>query len=237
MKDRIGAILRPEQERYLERLQPPRDPLLAEMEAWAAAQDVPISDPEVGRLLELLAAAASRGRTRPGEPGRILRILEVGTAIGYGTLLLARGAPEARVTTIDHDQRMLERARGYLERGGVLDRVELIRGGALEVLERLEGPFVLAYVDAEKTLYRRCLDRLLPRLEVGGLALFDNLLWKGRIAEPEEDEDDEAADALRAFNGYLMIHPQLRSQVLPLGDGFGIATKIRPLVSEMGGPY
>lgn len=234
MKDRVGAILRAEQERYLERLQPPPDPLLAEMEAFAAEHDVPISDPEVGRLLALLAAAVARPRSAAGPPPRIL---EVGTAIGYGVLLLARGAPEARITTIDRDPEMLERARGYLARGGVVERVELLQGEALEVIERLDGRFALAYVDAEKAQYRRYLDRILPRLEVGGVVAFDNLLWKGRVAEPPEDEDDASADALRAFNGYLMMHPQLRAQVLPIGDGFGIATKVRPTVMEMGGPF
>jgi len=235
MKHRTCAILRPEQERYLERLQPPRDPLLVEMEAYAAEHDVPISDPEVGRRLELLAAAVAR----PGPPlsgGAPPRILELGTAIGYGALLLARAAPEARVVTIDRDPAMLERARGYLERAGVADRVELVEGEALEALERVEGPFALAYVDAEKVHYRRYLDHILPKLAVGGMVAFDNLLWKGWVAEPPEEED-EAAGALRAFNGYLMIHPQLRAQVLAIGDGFGLATKTKPTVLEMGGPF
>lgn len=237
MKDRLGAILRPAQERYLERLQPPRDPLLAEMEAYAAEHDVPISDPEVGRLLELLAAAAAGPGAGPPSPGGAPpRILEVGTAIGYGAVLLARAAPEARVVTIDRDPEMLGRARGYLERAGVAERVELVEGEALEALERLEGPFVLAYVDAEKVQYRRYLDRILPKLTVGGMVAFDNLLWKGRVAEPPED-DDEAAEALRAFNGYLMIHPQLRAQILAVGDGFGLATKMKPTILEMGGPF
>lgn len=238
MKDRTGAILRPAQERYLERLQPPREPLLAEMEAFAAEHDVPISDPEVGRLLELLAAAVARGGAGAAGPGGSPpRILELGTAIGYGALHLARGAPEARVVTIDRDPEMLARARSYLERAGVAERVELVQGEALEALERLEGPFVLAYVDAEKVHYRRYLDRILPVLAVGGMITFDNLLWQGRVAEPPETETDESADALRAFNGYLMIHPQLRAQVVAIGDGFGIATKTRPLIQEMGGPF
>jgi predicted O-methyltransferase YrrM len=226
MKDGIGLIIRTEQELYLERLLPPRDPILAEMEAVAAAEDIPISDPEVGRLLEVLARA-SGART----------VVEVGTAIGYGTLCLARGALEARVLSIDTDPARLARARAYLERAGVMDRVELIEGPALEVLQRLPGPIDLAYVDAVKTEYRRYLDFLLPRVRVGGLLVFDNLLWKGRVAEPPEEEDDREADALRAFNGYLMIHPQLRASLLPLGDGVGLATKTKPLMTEMGGPY
>lgn len=226
MKGPPGAILRPEQERYLERLLPPRDPLLAEMEEVGRREDIPISDPEVGRLLEILARA-----------GGARRVVEVGTAIGYGTLCLARGAPEARICTIDTDGERLERARGYLERGGVADRVELLFGPALEVIPTLEGPLDLAYVDAAKSDYRRCLDLLLPKLAVGGTLVFDNLLWQGRVAEPPADEDDETAETLAAFNAYLMIHPQLRAVVLPLGDGVGLATKTKPLISEMGGPF
>jgi predicted O-methyltransferase YrrM len=226
VKHGTGLILRPAQERYLDRLLPSRDPLLAEIEQAAERDDVPISDPEVGRLLELVARATGARR-----------ILEVGTALGYGTLCLARGAPEARVVSVDHDPGMLERARGYLERGGVAGRVELVEGSALEVVAGLAGPFDLVWVDFVKTQYRRCLDLVLPKTTVGGTLLFDNLLWGGRVADPPDDEDDEAADALRSFNGYLMSHPQLRAVVMPLGDGVGIATKTRPLISELGGPF
>ena len=86
----------------------------------------------------------------------------------------------------------------------------------------------------------RYLDLLLPQMSVGGVLLFDNLLWKGWVAEsPEEEggEEDAQTAALRAFNPYLMIHPQLRSVLLPLGDGVGLATKIKPTVLEMGGPF
>jgi predicted O-methyltransferase YrrM len=225
MKDRSDAILRPEQARYLDALLPPRDALLAEMEAYAAAHQVPISDPEVGRLLALLAR--SRGARR---------ILEVGTAIGYGAIWLARGAPEAHLVTLEADAATAAVARGYLERAGVLSRVEVIEGAALDLLYRLDGPFDLVYLDATKREYRRYLDAVLPRMPVGGLLVADNLLWKGRVAEPTEEEDENAG-ALRSFNGYLMIHPQLEAVVLPLGDGVGLAAKTRPTVMEMGGPY
>lgn len=225
MKGAPGAILRPEQERYLERLLPPRDALLAEMEEHARRGDVPIADPEVGRLLEVLARAKGARR-----------IVEIGTAIGYGALRLARGAPQAQVVTIDRDPEMLAAARGYLERGGVLDRVELVEGEALEAIGRLQPPFDLAWVDAAKADYRRYLDRLLPLVVVGGLLVFDNVLWKGRVADPPDD-DDPTADHLRTFNAYLMMHPQLTASVVPLGDGVALATKLKPTILEQGGPY
>jgi predicted O-methyltransferase YrrM len=235
MKHRADALLQAAQAAYLDRLLPPRDPLLAEMEAAAAAADVPIADPEVGRLLTVLARAT-----------RARRIVEIGTAIGYGALCLARGAPEAEVVTIDRDPEMLARARRYLERAGVAGRVRLVEGAALDVIPALDGRFDLAWVDAAKAEYRRYLDLLLPKIEVGGTLVFDNLLWGGLVADPEaageEGEagggpDPAAADALRAFNGYLMMHPQLTAVVLPFGDGVGLAVKTRPLMTELGGPW
>lgn len=226
MKRGDAVILHPEQERYLSRLLPPRDAILREMEERAAREEIPISDPEVGKLLGILARTAGARR-----------ILEIGAAIGYGAIWLARGAPEARVTSVDIDPERLAAARGYLERAGLADRVELIEGAALEVLQRLDGPFDLVYVDAVKTEYRKYLDLVLPKVRVGGVLVFDNLLWGGQVAAPGEDREDRDADALRAFNGYLMMHPQLQAVVLPLSDGVGLATKIKPTRFEMGGPF
>ena len=225
MKDRPDAILRPEQADYLERIRPPQGPLLAEMEAFAREEGIPISDPEVGRLLEILAR-------RPG----VKQVLEIGTAIGYGALRMARAAPTALVISIDPDPGRLATARGYLERGEVADRVELIRGEALDVLPDLAGPFDLVYVDAIKEEYRRYLDLVLPSVALGGSIVIDNLLWKGRVAEPP-GEEDPAADAIRAFNPYFLMHPQLEALILPLGDGVGLATKIGRTIMERGGPF
>jgi len=225
LKDRADAILQPAQAAYLERLLPPRDTLSREMEEASAEGGIPSSDPEVARLLEILARALGAQR-----------MLEIGTAIGYGTLALLRGSARGKVVTIDPDPERLRRARGYLERGGVADRAELVEGKALEVLPRLAGPFDLIYIDALKTEYRRYLDLSLPLLRVGGLVVVDNLLWKGQIADPP-DEEDANRRAISAFNGYFMIHPQLAALILPLGDGVGLATKTRPLITEMGGPF
>ncbi|MDX1631800.1 MAG: O-methyltransferase [Thermoanaerobaculia bacterium] len=224
MKEGPGTIVRAEQARYLEDLLPPRDPLLREMEEVAEEEGIPISDPEVGRLLTLLA------RFREAD-----RILEVGTAIGYGVLCLARGSATARITSIDPDEKRLERARGYLKRAGVDERVDLIAGEALEVLPDLSGPWDLVYLDARKEEYRRYLDLTLPRVAVGGMISVDNLLWKGRVADPPED--DPVADAIRRFNPYFMIHPQLDSVLLPLGDGVGLGVKKKQTILEMGGPF
>ncbi len=227
MKDRPDAILRPAQAEYLARLLPPRDELLREMERYAVENDVPISDPEVGQFLEILSRLVAAERA-----------LEVGTAIGYGALWIARSSERVRVVTIDRDPQMLSKAREFLERAGVGERIETVEGEALDVIPELAGSFDLIYLDADKTEYRRCLDLAVPMIKVGGAVVVDNLLFKGLVADPgDEDDQDPRVDALRAFNGYFSIHPQLRSLVLPLGDGLGVATKTRPLITEMGGPF
>ncbi len=226
MDDQPGALLRTAQEDYLRRLLPPRDTLLRQMEERAQRERISIAAPEVGRLLQTLARA--RGARR---------ILQLGTALGYATLWLARGAPEAQLVSIDPDPARQALARDYLKKAAVADRVQWIEGEPLALLPTLAGPFDLVYVNAVRGGYRRCLDQLLTQMPVGGTLLFDHLLWKGQVAEPPEEGGDPRAEEMRAFNGYLMIHPQLDSVLLPLGDGVGLATKSKPLVLDMGGPF
>lgn len=229
MPKRAEPILRPRQARYLGRLRPPGDALVREMEKVAADEGIPIAHPELARLLEAVAAIRPDGR-----------VLEIGTAIGYGTLHLARGASRGRVLSIDSDTARLERARGYLERAGVADRVELVHGRALDVVSRLEPglDLDLVYLDADKLDYRRCLDLALPLLAVGGRIVVDNLLWHGSIADPAlREAGDPSAAAIESFNPYFLIHPQLTAVLLPLGDGVGFGVKRAATVRERGGPF
>ena len=222
-----SPILRPKQERYLRSLLPPRDAIRREMEKYAGEHDVPIARVELARLLETLAASRPAGRC-----------FEVGTAIGYGTLALARGAREGKVVTVDRDASRLALARGWLERAGVVERVELIEGDALETARQVAGPLDLVYLDGDKGDYRRLLDLLLPKIALGGFVVVDNLLWHGSIADPSlRDDGDRAVGEIEKFNPYLMIHPQLASVMLPLGDGVGLAVKRKITMRELGGPF
>lgn len=228
MKDHADSILKTAQARYLERQLPARDPLLSEMEALAAAENIPISDPEVGLLLQMLVRSSSAQR-----------VLEVGSAIGYGTLWMVRGGETTVVTAIDRDPVRQEVATGFLERAGVSNRVEAVIGEALEALRNLAPPFDLVYLDADKKDYIRLLDFSLQLLRVGGLVVIDNLLWKGQVADPPEDaaSEDPQAETLRAFNGYFAMHPQIDSLILPIGDGLGLGVKKKALVTDLGGPF
>src|ERR671922_38745 len=140
MKARLDAIIQREQAEYLDQLLPQNDPLLAEMEAYAAEHRVPIADPEVARFLEITARAAGARRA-----------LEIGTAIGYSVIHLARAIPpDGLVVSIELSDEMIALSDGYLRRAGLRERVRVERGAALEVLPRLEGSFDLVFIDAVK---------------------------------------------------------------------------------------
>ena len=217
MKARIDAILRTEQAEYLETLQPANHGLLAEMEAYAAEHRVPIADREVALFLEITARAI-----------KARRVLECGMAIGYSVIHLAQGmAADGLVITIDPSDDMIRAAEGYLSRAGLRARAQIEKGYALEVIPRINETFDLIFLDAVKEEYRGYLDLALPKLRSGGVVICDNLLWGGQVAGEIRSPDQQASTAaLREFNRYFVSHPQLRAEVLPVGDGLGYGVKI-----------
>ena len=212
MKARPDAIIRPEQAEYLDQLHRQNDPLLAEMEAYAAEHRVPIADREVAFFLEITARAT-----------RARKALEIGMAIGYSVVHLARGmGEEGLVVTIEPSDEMIRLSSAYLERAGLLNRVRIERGKALDVMPNLNETFDLLFIDALKEEYSQYLDLGLPRLRTGGVVIVDNLLWGGQVAS---DNNETSTVALREFNPYFINHPQLKAEVLSVGDGLGYAVK------------
>lgn len=218
MKAKLDAILKTEQAEYLDNLPPASDDLLAEMEAYAAEHRVPIADREVARFLEI-TARASQAKVA----------LECGMAIGYSVIHLLRGMGEdGRVVTIDPSDEMISRASEYLTRAGLRARTQIEKGYALEVIPRLNESFDLLFIDAVKEEYRGYLDLGLPKLRIGGVVICDNLLWGGQVAgEIRSDDQKRSTEALREFNRYFVNHPQLRAEVLAVGDGLGFGVKIQ----------
>jgi caffeoyl-CoA O-methyltransferase len=219
--DQKGRIRHETIDAYLESLRPEPDPILRRMEQEAEREGVPILDRDTSRLLSMLVRL-----------GGLRRVLEIGTAIGYSTLHMARQLPsEGRLVTVDISLEMHDRARSYLEEAGVADRVRLVTGPALEVMPGLleeEAPFDLLFLDAVKEEYAEYLDLALPHVRRGGVVAADNLLWMGQTAgHPLLDESYRAStDGLRRFNATFFSHPELLSVLVPVGDGAGIALKL-----------
>jgi len=203
---------------YLDRLRPERDPLLAEMEALARVERIPIVEWETGRLLATLVAAL--------QPRLVL---EVGTAIGYSTLHMARAlGPEGRIVTLERDPERVAQAIGFWARGGVADRITLVQGDALETLAAQHGPFDLVFLDAGKTDVDAYLALLDGRLAPHALLAVDNLLMSGEAALPEGADTewgDASLAAARRTAKALMESDEWLFSLLPVGDGVGLGAR------------
>jgi predicted O-methyltransferase YrrM len=210
------AILDEQVQRYLDELQPERSQLMAEMEAVAERDSVPIVPWETGRFLAALCRAL--------DP----QVLEVGTAIGYSTLHMAEQLSAGHVVTLERDPSRAAQARAYLERAGVADRVALIEGDALETIPSLSGPFGLLFVDASKGEYPRYIELAEPLLAQRCVLVVDNLLMIGEVALPDDTETFWNPDSLataRALNSELLRSDPWLACVLPVGDGIGFGAR------------
>jgi predicted O-methyltransferase YrrM len=205
-------------DRYFEELRHRPDPVLAEMEAHAARDGIPVVQPPTGQLLAVLAAAT--GATR---------VLEVGTAIGVSTLYIARALPAGGlVVSFEVDAERHRAAGEYLARAAVADRVDLRLEDARSGLAGLEPPWDLAFIDAAKQEYGDYLELVVPLLRPGALVVADNTLMSGSVADgrPVGPWSEERIRDARAFNERLLSHPELAwGTVTPVGDGVGLAVK------------
>jgi predicted O-methyltransferase YrrM len=209
-------ILTEHVEAYLQDLRPERSPVMAEMEALAEGEGVPIVHWETGRALAVLCRAL--------DP----RVLEVGTAIGYSTLHMAEQLERGRIVTLEIDPRRVGQARDFLSRAGVAERVEIVEGDARETIPELDGPFDVLFVDAAKPQYREYIELAEPRLSERAVMVVDNLLMSGEAALPEDAEtrwNPESLAAARALNAELLASERWLGCVLPVGDGIGLAAR------------
>jgi predicted O-methyltransferase YrrM len=201
-------------EEYIYSLLPPRDSILREMERYAARHDVPIVGPACGRLLYQLARLI-----------RARRVFELGSAIGYSTLWLARAVgPEGTVYYTDNSPDNARRAEASFRRAGVADRVHILVGDALQMLKSTEGEFDLVFNDVRKPEYPEVFRLALPRLRHGGLLIADNVLRHGRAARPAPRRDT-ATRAIQKFNRLVYGSPELFTTIVPLRDGFAVCLK------------
>ncbi|MEJ2575476.1 MAG: class I SAM-dependent methyltransferase [Gammaproteobacteria bacterium] len=181
---------------------------------WARMQ----ISPEQGQLMALLAELVGARRA-----------VEIGTFTGYSALCLAEAlGPEGRLVCCDLSEEWTAIAKPYWQEAGVAGRIDLRIAPALETLDRLlaeggAGEFDLAFIDADKENYPAYYARCFDLVRHGGLILFDNMLWYGRVADPAVDDADTAA--IRAMNDRLLQDRRVSLSLVPIGDGLGIVRK------------
>jgi predicted O-methyltransferase YrrM len=214
----MGVIVPDAIEAYLAKLNHAGDPVLDAIAAGNATRGLPLVDAEVGALLRVLATAAAA-----------TRILEIGTAIGYSGIWLARALPPGgMLVTMEFNEERAREARENFARAGLSDRVSVVVGDAQLKLAKVSGPFDLIFQDGDKKLYTPLLDRLVGLLRPGGLLVTDNVLWDGKVVPGFASgaaDDDVDTRAIAEYNKRVAAHPHLLTSIIPLRDGVSISVK------------
>ena len=223
MREIDHRITHPRVDNYLYAMLPARPPVLAEIEKQAVARDIPIVGPAVGRLLYQYARSIGAKQ-----------VFEMGSAVGYSTIWWAMAVGDGgKVHYTDGSRKNAEEARGYFERAGVAERIEVHVGDALEVLSERKERFDVLFCDIDKTDYPRAARMAPERVRKGGLFLTDNTLWRGEVAyaavNPDykpEQEPDQTVRAIAEFNEILYKSPDWYTTIVPLRDGVTVALRL-----------
>jgi len=156
-----------------------------------------------------------------------IRILEIGTFTGYSALCLAEGlAPDGKLITIEVDDELEDRIRKFIQKANRQNQIELIIGDAKQIVPKLHAPFDLVFIDGDKREYPDYLKLVKPLLAPGALVIADNVLWDGKVLEPEQKTDDMTR-GIQQFNDALQQDSFFQNFILPLRDGLSIAQFIQ----------
>lgn len=197
------------------------DEFLHELEKYAAENDVPIIEPESARFLTVMC-----------EMKKPKKILEVGTAIGYSSILMARHTPkQCKITSLEYNEEMVRLARENIKRAGYAERIAVIEADAKDYLSYIDddGVFDMIFLDGPKAHYVNMLDECVRLLKRGGILISDNILYKGMTADDNHvvRRKITIVRRLRAYIDDLAEHKSLHTAILPLGDGVAVSVKIK----------
>jgi caffeoyl-CoA O-methyltransferase len=151
-------------------------------------------------------------------------VLEIGTYTGYSAICLAEGlAPGGKIITVDNNEELEDRVRGYFREAGLAPSIDYRIGDAMTIIPRLEGLFDLVFIDADKENYSRYFDLVIDRVPQGGFILADNVLWSGKVIEANPDKDTRA---ILEFNAKVHDDPRVTNILLPVRDGILLMQKV-----------
>jgi caffeoyl-CoA O-methyltransferase len=152
------------------------------------------------------------------------RILEIGTFTGYSALCLAEGlAKGGKIITIEANEELETRARGYFNQSEYKDRIDFRIGDAMEIIPALDEEFDLVFIDANKFYYSDYYDTVFDKVKIGGFILADNVLWDGKVLSPNPDKDTRA---VMAFNKKIQEDGRIENVLLPVRDGIMMVRRI-----------
>ena len=203
---------------YIRSLEVPESAVIEAIEQEALRDRVPIIRKEMQSFLKVLLMIK-----------RPMRILEVGAAVGFSSILMSEYMPEGgHITTIENYDKRIPIARANFKRAGKEEQIDLIEGDALEVMHGLEGPYDLIFVDAAKGQYIHYLPEVMRLLGTDGVLVSDNVLQEGDIIESRfavERRNRTIHSRMREYLYELNHHDQLQTSIIPLGDGVALSVK------------
>ncbi len=204
---------------FINSFDPGNTPFLNELEQFALKTNVPIIRQEVQSLLRLFLAIQKPEK-----------ILEVGTAIGFSALLMSEYGPKGcKITTIEKYEKRIPVALENFKRAGKEKDITLFAGDAAEILQSLTGTYDFIFMDAAKGQYINFLPDILRLLRKGGLLLSDNVLQDGDVMESRfavTRRDRTIHSRMREYLYELTHNEQLRTDILPVGDGVTVSVKL-----------
>jgi predicted O-methyltransferase YrrM len=212
--------LTPELLEYLQKVSLREPPVLRRLREETAAHpyaSMQIS-PEQGQFMALLVKLIGARRT-----------LEIGVFTGYSSTVIALALPpDGRITACDVDEDFTSIARRYWNEAGVAQKIDLHMAPALDTLQQLldqgaTNSYDLAFIDADKCNYPLYYEKCLQLVRSGGVILVDNVLWGGRVAIP--DIDDEDTGGIRRLNALIHTDDRVDASMIPIGDGLTLARK------------
>lgn len=205
---------------YLDALLPERSPFLEELRKRSALSEsyAPIVSRDTEQLIVTLLALK-----------KPKRVLEIGTAVGYSSILMADNLPpESEIITVERYKKHAETAVDNIFRTGYEKKIRVIEGEAAEVLTWLDGGFDFIFLDAAKAQYIEFLPELLRLLNTGGILLSDNVLFHGMTGDDGNviRRKITIVKRLRQYLETITSHPSLTTSLIPIGDGVALSVKI-----------
>ena len=192
--------------------------ILEAIESEALSTYVPIIRKEMQSFLKVLLTIQ-----------KPMRILEVGTAVGFSALLMSEYAPEdCKITTIEKFEKRIPIARNNFVRGKKEEQIQLLEGDALEIMKGLKGSYDFIFMDAAKAQYIHYLPEAVRLLNPEGILLTDNVLQDGDVMESRfavERRNRTIHARMREFLYEIKHHEELETSILPLGDGVALSVK------------
>ncbi|MBA2796033.1 O-methyltransferase [Streptococcus porcinus] len=202
---------------FLRNRQAPSTGFLADIEAFAHRENIPIIQHEVVAYFRVLLQAL-----QPKD------ILEIGTAIGFSTLLMADTLPHARIKTIDRNPEMISLAKDNFSKHDYRKQITLLEGDAVDIIGHIDQQFDFVFMDSAKSKYIVFLPEILKRLKRGGIIIFDDVFQGGDIAKPIEEVRRGQRTIYRGLHRLFeatLNHPGLSSSLIPLSDGLLMVRK------------